>query len=110
MSTNIIRGAIQRLYVIGPTLTPVAVATITTAEQTFTINGLAVGDVVLTVNRPNNTPVGVGITNARVSAVNTLALTFVNPTIASVTPGAGVYSICIARPEQANALPVTLTP
>jgi hypothetical protein len=99
MSTAIPRGNIVKQFAIGPTLTSVAVATITTAEQTYTVTGLQVGDIVLAVNRPNNTPVGVGIVNARVSAANTLALTWVNPTAGSVTPGAGVFSIVIGRPE-----------
>jgi hypothetical protein len=110
MSTLLPRGNIQRVFALGPTLTPVGVATVTTAEQTFTVPGLNVGDLVVTVNRPNNTPAGVGITNARVSAANTLALTFVNPTAGSVTPGAGVYSIIIARPDQPNNLPAVMTP
>lgn len=110
MSTLLPRGNINRLFALAPTLTPVAVATITTAEQTFTVPGLAVGDVVVCVQRPNNTPAGVGITNTRVSAANTLALTFVNPTAGSVTPGAGVYSIVVARPETPGALPTVMTP
>jgi hypothetical protein len=99
MTTAIPRGNIVKMFAIGPTLTSVAVATITTAEQSYTVNGLQVGDIVAAVNRPNNTPVGVGVVNARVSAANTLSLTWVNPTAGSVTPGAGVFSIIIARPE-----------
>lgn len=105
MTTTLARGNINKLYAIAPTLTSVGVATITTAEQTYTVPGLQVGDLVISVNRPNNTPVGVGIVNARVSAANTLALTWVNPTAGSVTPGAGVFSIVIGRPEQPGQLP-----
>lgn len=99
MTTQIARGNLNKLVALTPTLTSVAVATITSAEQSYTVPGLLVGDIVVSVNRPNNTPVGVGIVNARVSAANTLALTWVNPTAGSVTPGAGVFSLVIGRPD-----------
>jgi hypothetical protein len=110
MSTALPRGNINRIFALAPTLTSVGVNTITSAEQTYTVTGLAVGDVVVSVNRPNNTPVGVGIVNARVSAANTLALTWVNPTAGSVTPGAGIFSLIVARPETPGALPTVMTP
>lgn len=105
MTTLIARGNLNKVFAIAPTLTSVAVATITTAEQTYTVTGLRVGDIVVAVNRPNNTPVGVGVVNARVSATDTLALTWVNPTAGSVTPGAGAFSLIIARPDQPGQLP-----
>lgn len=105
MSTTLARGNLNKVFALAPTLTSVAVSTITTAEQTYTVQGLQVGDIVVSVNRPNNTPVGVGIVNARVSAANTLALTWVNPTAGSVTPGAGAFALVIARPDQPGQLP-----
>lgn len=80
---------------ISQSLTPVSVATITCAEQQFTVPGLAVGDVV-TVSPPSITA-GVAPVCARVSAANTLQITFVNPTAGPLTPAAGVYQIFIAR-------------
>jgi hypothetical protein len=73
-------------------LTPVAVAAQSIAEQTFTVTGLATNDKV-TVNGPG----AVGIVNARVSAANTLAITFSNPTAGSVTPPAGTYTVTATR-------------
>ena len=99
MSTGIARGNIGKLFALSPTLTSVGVATITTAEQTYTVPGLQVGDVIVSVQRPANSPVGVGVVNARVSAANTLALTWVNPTAGSVTPAAAAFQIVVARPE-----------
>lgn len=80
---------------ISQTLTPVAVATITCAEQTFTVPGLVVGDAV-TVSPPSITA-GVAPVCARVSAANTLAITFCNPTAGSLTPAAGTYQISFVR-------------
>lgn len=73
------------------TLTPASVAADTSAEQTFTVTGLTTSQVVV-VNGPTPTA-GTGIVNARVSAANTLALTFINSTAAAATPASGVYSL-----------------
>jgi hypothetical protein len=75
-----------------PTIDPASVAAATSAEQTFTVTGLAVGDVILTVNKPTATA-GVGIVNARVSAANTLALTFMNATAGALDPASEVYHV-----------------
>ena len=85
-----------RLYpgaakIYAPTLTPAEVATIVAAEQTFTVAGLEVGDCVI-VNGPANST-ATGLCGARVSAANTLALTYTNPTAGALTPTAGVFTI-----------------
>lgn len=80
---------------ISQSLTPVSVATITCVEQTFTVTGLAVGDSV-TVSPPSITA-GVAPVCARVSAANTLAITFCNPTAGALVPAAGVYQISFTR-------------
>ena len=73
-------------------LTPAAVAPNTSAEQTFTVAGLPSGTPVI-VNKPSAQN-GLSIGGARVSAANTLAITFVNNTAATITPTAGeTYSI-----------------
>lgn len=79
------------IQVFTVTLTPSSVAATTTAEQTFTVNGLLTNHKVI-VNGPTPTA-GTGIVNARVSAANTLALTFINTTAAAATPAAGTYII-----------------
>lgn len=78
--------------VLTAALTPVAVAANTSAEQTFTVPGLIAGTPVF-VNKPT-VQAGLGIAGARVSAANTLAITFSNNTAASITPTAGeTYTI-----------------
>ncbi len=72
-------------------LTPVSVAADTSAEQTFTVSGLVTGQAVV-VNGPAPTD-GTGIVNARVSAADTLAITFANFTAAALTPASGTYLI-----------------
>jgi hypothetical protein len=101
MSIGVLNGNTYGLYLIKASLTPVEVATITSAEQNFTVAGLKVGDMVQ-VNPPGLTA-GASLSGARVSAANTLTLTFVNPTAGNVTPLAGVYTIQVFRPEGAAA-------
>lgn len=87
--------AVEALLVL--TISPAAVAANTTVEQTFTVSGLLPGDFV-EMNKPT-AQAGLGIVNTRVSALNTLAITFVNATGATVTPTANeVYQMCITRP------------
>jgi hypothetical protein len=92
------------LFAVSVTFDPASVATITTAEQTVTVTGVKLGDIVLAWNKPTNTA-GVGPVNARVSAADTLAITFVNPTVGSVDAASESWIFVIARPERPNQLP-----
>lgn len=86
-----------------PVLTPVAVGANTTAEQTFTVPGLNVGDFVNAI-KPT-TQAGLGLVNARVSAANTLALAFANTTGGGLTPTAGErYAVMVDRVDGYAAL------
>lgn len=93
-------GNIVKQAVISVTLSPAAVAQQTTAEQTFTVNGLQVGDQVQ-VNKPT-AQAGLAIGGARVSAANTLAITFINvPAGGNITPTASeVYSVLVTRKDR----------
>jgi hypothetical protein len=77
-------------------LDPASVAAATSAEQTVTCTGVAVGDIVIAVNKPSTTA-GVGIVNARVTAANTVGLTFMNATAGAVDPASETYQIVVAR-------------
>lgn len=82
------------LVVFSQTLTPVSIASNTTAEQGFTVttpNALVASSPVW-VNKPSITP-GLGIAGVRVSAANTLAINFANPTAAAITPPSETYII-----------------
>ncbi|MFC4275567.1 hypothetical protein [Achromobacter aloeverae] len=79
-------STVTALYRKTVTLSPASVAANTTAEQTFTVPGLAVGDAVW-VNKPT-LQAGLGIAGARVSAANTLAITFINATASPIVPTA----------------------
>lgn len=101
-------GPMGEIVTFQATLSPSAVAANTTAEQTFTVAGLVATDFVAAVNKPT-TQAGLGIGNARISAANTLALTFSNDTTGSITPTASeVYTIIIIR--GLTTISSTLTP
>ncbi|NBV79044.1 MAG: hypothetical protein EBR62_04180 [Verrucomicrobia bacterium] len=91
----------DRFGVVTFTFDPASVAAATSAEQTVTVNGLKVGDVVV-LSKPTATA-GVGIVNCRVSAANTLAVTFVNATASPVDPASETYTAFWFRPEKTVA-------
>jgi hypothetical protein len=98
MSTSVLTGNIVSVGVASVTLSPAIVNAATSNEQTFTVPGLRVGDMVC-VSKPT-TQAGLGIAGARVSAANTLAITFINATAGGLTPTASeVYLVFWARPD-----------
>ena len=107
--TTLGRGNILYDFVIGPTLAPSAVAASTSAEQTFTIAGLQTNHVFSECNFNGTQTAGIGIVNARVSAANTAAITFVNSGTTSVTPATGQYLMNLLQLEVSSLtqLPTT---
>ena len=89
-------GNIQLSMLIQPAIVPASVATVTTVEQTFTVPGLQVGDF---VNFALTAPLAAGLSvlGMRVTANNTLGITFVNSTAGALVPTANVYIINIDR-------------
>ena len=68
------------------TISPAAVAPSTTAEQTFAVTGLQVGQVAI-VNKAA-VQAGLDVVGSRVSANNQLAISFINVTTGTLTPTA----------------------
>lgn len=81
---------------------PASVAANTTAEQTVTVTGVVVGnstilgDAVVGVSKPSH-QAGLGIAGYRVSADDTIALTFMNTTGSAIDPSYEQYIITIAK-------------
>lgn len=96
LTTPILSGAgstaLIALYNVTATLTPAAVAANTTAEQTFAVAAVAVGDTI-NVNKPTS-QAGLGIVGVRVASAGNIGITFANVTAAAITPTATeVYQI-----------------
>lgn len=89
------------------TISPTIVNTITSGEQTFTLNGVAVGDFVYAI-KPT-AQAGLGISGSRVTAANTIGITFINPTAGNITPTASETYLVLHCPGlltgRANVLP-----
>lgn len=86
---------ITKINVYTPSLTPALVAANTSAEQTFTVSGLTTADAVF-VNPPSLTA-GTAIVSVRVSATDTLAISWGNFTAGNLTPPAGTYKVVAMR-------------
>ncbi len=73
-------------------LSPAAVASLTSAEQGFTVTGLISNSLVV-VNKPS-AQAGLGIGGARVSGTSALAIVFTNTSVTAITPTAAeTYSV-----------------
>jgi hypothetical protein len=83
-------------YKLTAVLSPAAVAANTTAEQSFTVTGARVGDLIQ-VNKPT-AQAGLDIGNVRVVSNNTVGITFVNATASPITPTASESYIFVGLP------------
>lgn len=84
-----------------------ALAANTSEERTYTVPGLQVNDQI-TVSKPTF-QAGVAIANVRVSAVNTLAITFGNFSAATPTLTAETYTLTVERPSNPPPFPTAIT-
>src|SRR3972149_3844403 len=88
-------GVLMQIF--SPSLTPAAHAaggplnTETSFEETYTVSGLLPGGAVF-VSPPSQTA-ACPMSGARVSALNTLALTYTKQTTAACTPASGTYRV-----------------
>ena len=81
--------------ILEASIAPSQVSANVTAEQTFTVSGLSTADAVFIspVATGNSTMAG----TARVSAADTLAVTYTNPTGGALTPATGTMRILAVR-------------
>ena len=96
MPTGIIQGNAYSINIIDVTIDVASVAANTSAEQTFTVSGLSTKDIVF-VNK-SDLDAGLVVGNARVSAADTLALTFGNLTGSPIDPASETYKLVVLRP------------
>lgn len=87
----------DRYGIVSVSLTPVSTAATTTAEQTFTVTGLKTS-MFVSINLPSATAY-LGVAGARVSAADTLAVTFSNQSSAGLTSASGTHKVFWFDPE-----------
>lgn len=90
----------DRYGVVAVSLTPVSTAASSAVEQEFTVQGLTT-DMFVNVNLPEATAY-LAVGGARVSAANTLAVTFTNQSSAGLTSASGVHKVYWFKPEHAT--------
>lgn len=100
MGVASLMGNILAQGVASVTISPALVAANTTAEQTFTLPGARLSqDVVVGVSKPT-AQAGLGIVGWRITADNTVGITFSNNTASGITPTASeVYQVEWMRRE-----------
>lgn len=99
---GLLMGNLLSTGVASVALSPASVAANTSAEQTFTVAGLKLGDFVA-VNKPT-AQAGLGIVGCRASADNTLAITFANFTAGAIVPTAAeTYRVSYDRSESVQS-------
>lgn len=96
--TTIPRGNILNTVLFTSTITPAQVLANITAEQTFTVLGVAVGDYINCSSGLAQTS-GILIGTVRVTAPNTISIQFANITAGALTPVAGAYGFVWGRAE-----------
>lgn len=87
--------AITNIRIYSQTITPASVAAAVCAEQAFTVTGLATGDKIF-IN-PAASGNATSAAQARVTAADTAAIMYCNPTAGALTPGSGTYTIVAIR-------------
>ncbi len=105
--TTIPRGNVLAQKIFAITITPAQVLANITNVQTFTVQGLAVGDYINCASAAAQTA-GIIVANSRVSGTNTLEIQFGNLTGGTLTPVAGVYGCAWGRSEN-SPLPTDAT-
>jgi len=98
-STTVTRGNIRESFVIGPVLAPAAVASYTSAVQTFSVPGLLTSDLVETIGAVGVQTAGILPGESDCYTNGVLSIQFLNVTNASATPSQGVYAIRVTRVE-----------
>jgi len=101
-------GNIWKVGIFTINITPAVMGTGGTAEQTFATTGIGLltTDVVL-VQKPA-TQAGLAIGGSRVSAADTLAITYINATAVSITPTANeAYKVTVLRIQPNWAAPAS---
>lgn len=98
--TSLPYGNARNVFMLNTALTfsPATVAAGTGSELTCTVNGVQLGDFVDLSKPTEQSYLGIG--NVRVSAANTLAVSFTNSSTATATPASGeVYSVLVFRAD-----------
>lgn len=97
MSTGIIAGNVASITVMTATVDLGSVAANTSEEETATVAGVKLGDVVVCIDSSLNA--GQVIAQARVSANDTVVLQVINTTANAIDAASKTMTFLVCRPE-----------
>ncbi len=100
MSVGIIAGNIASITVLTATVDLGSVAANTSEEETATVSGVKLGDVVVCVDSSLNA--GQVVAQARVSAADTVTLQVINTTAGAIDAASKTMTFLVVRPEPAS--------
>ena len=95
--SNILTSNVTEMGIIDVTYDAASQAAADTDEDTVTVSGLKIGDFVA-LAAPAHTD-GIGICDCRVTADDTLSITWVNPTAGAVNRASATFVLFWARPD-----------
>ena len=98
-STTVTRGNSHETFYIQLNITPTAVTTATTSNQTFNCPGLLTTDIIVSQGYIANQTSGIFIAECDCLTANVMTIQFGNFSASSATPQAGYYEFQIVRAE-----------
>jgi hypothetical protein len=86
-----------------------AIGAATSVARTYTVTGLRLGDII-TANKPSAFTAGLGLVGARVSATDTLELTYMNTTAGGLSIQTETWFIQVTRPgyDSTSSIPTAI--
>jgi hypothetical protein len=106
MANGILNGNVSGMTIMTATVDLGSVAANTSEEETATVSGVNIGDVVVCINSSLNA--GQVVSGARVSAANTVILQVINTTGSAIDAGSKTMTFLVVRPENPNNIPTTV--
>lgn len=106
MATGIFNGNVSGMTIMTATVDLGSVAANTSEEETATLSGVNLGDVVICINSSLNA--GQVIADVRVSAANTIILQVINTTGSGIDAASKTMTFLVVRPENPNSIPTTV--
>ena len=98
MSSGIIGGNMFAICAVSATIDVASVSAATTSDQSFTIPGVLLGDIVAVI--PASTlNTGLSVSHAIVTGTDTVSIRFMNATAGALNPASATYTFLVFRPE-----------
>lgn len=106
MSTGIIAGNVASINLVKATVNLGSVAANTSEEETFTLTGVKVGDMIIV--QKENLEAGIVLGSARVEAADTVTVEVINTTSGAIDAASATMAVLVIRAEGSIATSANL--